>query len=203
MKKSRIMRFPNDAVLLVDADNWISTTIRIDLSDVIGKDLEQFLDLLSERAVGSDLLEDLSYQAIGINDGDICFRVRGSIRAMLEVGEVKKTTAVEVNIFAELGKQLGWTDFETSHALHSQGVQYEDECVIPLQNGRELRTDAFPHGCSYIRVTQNGVELAYWNTEEIQEDISETLGAILGCAHGGDLRVNDQEQPSAGNSLSI
>ena len=43
--------------------------VEVDLSDVIDNDLEGFLDLLSERAVNSPLLMDISYRIVG-HDGD-------------------------------------------------------------------------------------------------------------------------------------
>lgn len=112
----------------------------------------------------------------------------------------------------EIGARLGWGEFELVHAKDAQvsNGEFEPECVLLLHSGREIRTPAYPEPCSYVRVVQNGFELAYWNIEEIREDPEQVVGAIIGAAKGGvetpdviDLRVTvradmQRPEPSAG-----
>lgn len=46
-------------------DNWRRQTVTVDLSDVIDLDLEGFLDLISERAYGTPLAQDIEYEIVG------------------------------------------------------------------------------------------------------------------------------------------
>lgn len=116
----------------------------------------------------------------------------------------------------EIGARLGWDESELVHAedaLVSNG-ELEPECVLLLHSGREIRTPAYPEPCSYVRVVQNGFELAYWDIDEIREDPEQVVGAIIGAAKGGvetpdviDLRVTvkadmQRPEPSAGAETS-
>lgn len=66
---------------------------------------------------------------------------------------------------------------------------YGDECVILLGNGGQLRCPPYSSqnpDCHYVRVIDTaGVEVGYWNTDELREAPGEVLGAILGAAHQG------------------
>jgi hypothetical protein len=53
--------------------------IRLDLNEIIGRDLEQFLDLLEEKCETDGILEDISYQAVGIDNGDILVKVNAKV----------------------------------------------------------------------------------------------------------------------------
>ena len=46
-------------------------------NDMIGGDYESFLDLLSIRLIGDELLCDTRYYAVGVEDGDVVFEVTG------------------------------------------------------------------------------------------------------------------------------
>lgn len=91
----------------------------------------------------------------------------------------------------DLGRQLGWSAQELSHALAcvsndpGYGASFGAECVIATHSGRELRSPAFPETCSYVRVTQAGFELAFWTSDEWAEEPQEVLGAMLGCLKNG------------------
>lgn len=78
----------------------------------------------------------------------------------------------------------GWSSEELQHAQDNPNVGYDDECVIRLANGREIRTPAAPASASYVRIVQSGYELAYWISDEWKEDPELVMGAFLGCAHG-------------------
>lgn len=52
--------------------------IIVDLDDILGEDLEDVLDMLSERATGSILLSDISYGAQRVlDDGTLVLWVKG------------------------------------------------------------------------------------------------------------------------------
>ena len=47
----------------------MTQVVLVDINEVIGHDLEEFLDLL-ECLTGTDMiLEDISYQVVGVKDG--------------------------------------------------------------------------------------------------------------------------------------
>ena len=78
----------------------------------------------------------------------------------------------------------GWSEVETQHARDNRDAMYDNETVIRLANGREIRSPAAPEPASYVRIVQAGHELAYWVSDEWKEDPECVMGAILGCAHG-------------------
>lgn len=49
-----------------DENGYIEGIIKLNLSDIIHSDFEQFLDTISEALVGNDLLMDTSYEIIGL-----------------------------------------------------------------------------------------------------------------------------------------
>jgi hypothetical protein len=85
----------------------------------------------------------------------------------------------------DLATALGWLDVELQHATQNIGTVYENECALKLEGGRELRTPAYPERCSYIRITQQGFELAYWVSDEWRDDPEIVMGAIVGAMCGG------------------
>jgi hypothetical protein len=67
-----------------DEQGFITGVILIDLEDAIGRDFEQFLDLLAIRLVDNDLLTEIEYSPIGIlENGEIMVRVSGGIDEIL------------------------------------------------------------------------------------------------------------------------
>lgn len=65
-------------------DPWIEVVVAVHLRDIIDADYEQFLDMLSEEAIGTELLEDIIYDLVG-HDGDILhLRVTGNAHSLLE-----------------------------------------------------------------------------------------------------------------------
>lgn len=57
----------------------IDKQVTVSLGDVIHGDLESFLDILSNEAIGNDLLMDISYELLGIRDGMLLLRVTGEV----------------------------------------------------------------------------------------------------------------------------
>lgn len=57
----------------------------------------------------------------------------------------------------------------------------DDECVILLDDGKEIRCPAFPAECEYVRVVSpGGDEIGYWHYNEFEEDARDVLGALMG-----------------------
>ena len=83
-----------------------------------------------------------------------------------------------------IARANGWNDIELEHAIDNLDVEYGEECVVKLPSGRELRTPAYPEECSYVRIVQQGYELAYWVSDEWADDPECVMGAIVGCMKG-------------------
>lgn len=72
---------------------------------------------------------------------------------------------------------------------------YGPECVIPLANGRTMNTPAYPLDCEYVRIVQDGREVAYWDQAEWASDPAIVMGAIMGAANGGNITHALTEHP--------
>lgn len=91
MTTDRTFTTPDNRVLAVDNDNFITGTIEMSLDEIIDSTttesdaLEGFLDELSERLTGSILLMDISYRTVGYNvdDQTIIIEVTGDISEIL------------------------------------------------------------------------------------------------------------------------
>jgi len=83
--------------------------------------------------------------------------------------------------FAEM---FDWSEEEARHARENINNTYGDECVVPLANGRQLCTPAFPEPAGYVRVVHHGFELAYWTSDEWRDDPEGVIGAFIGAANG-------------------
>lgn len=60
----------------------------------------------------------------------------------------------------------------------------EEFTVISIEdagNVSKVLVPAYPHPCSYVRITVNGVERHYWDSEEWSECPEEVMGAIMGA----------------------
>lgn len=73
---------------------------------------------------------------------------------------------------------------EEIHAAHSRGTVYGAEVVINLPTGRQLRAPAYPAPVDYVRITDGEDELAYWVSDEWQQDPQDVMGAIVGSMIG-------------------
>lgn len=68
--------------------HYVGGNIVVDTSDIIGLDLDGFLDLLSERLTGSPLLMDTRYKLIDATDsGEAIFHVMGDASEILEFND--------------------------------------------------------------------------------------------------------------------
>ena len=70
-----------------DDNNYIKGTVEVHISDLIDHDLEDFLDIISTRLVGDELLSDINYDVVGIHPDDkniMYMLVSGDVSLILE-----------------------------------------------------------------------------------------------------------------------
>lgn len=88
---------------ICDDNGYLEGTILMSLNDLISKDNDTLLDLMSSKLVGDVLLTDISYSTIGTTeDSNVKVKVRGNIyeceptdEALDEVCEMIKTAIVD------------------------------------------------------------------------------------------------------------
>lgn len=66
-----------------DEDGFVEGVVPVSLSDAIDNDLEGFLDLISEKLVGSASLLDISYASVGSRGTEILVSVTGDVTDVL------------------------------------------------------------------------------------------------------------------------
>lgn len=108
----------------------------------------------------------------------------------LEDDELKKCRQLDLvqlddlKILGEaLKAQYGLTDFDVKHALSCLDTEYENESIC-TRGVREIRCPASPAECDYVRITVQGLEIAYWVCDEWREAPTEVMGAIMGAIMG-------------------
>ncbi len=78
----------------LDKEGFISGNVVLDLADVIDRDLEGFLDLISEKLVDSSLLMDVGYEFVGKSgDGRLVIKVTGDPSDVLDDEDEEETPA--------------------------------------------------------------------------------------------------------------
>ena len=65
-------------------NGWIYGVVLVYLSEVMRLDLEEFLDLISMRLTGTDILMQASYEIVGHTQDTILIFVEGDASAILE-----------------------------------------------------------------------------------------------------------------------
>lgn len=178
----QFIKFPNSKVWQTSESGWISGTVLV--SDYEEKDLEQRMDAISAAATGSICgLTDFSYQYLG---GDlVSFHGCASILDE-EPDDCVDLPADSAELRQLLAAQYQLKPSELDHLLNSLASSFDDECVIPVVGSvRQIRCPAYPSECDYVRVTVDGMEVAYWSVDEWSEAPADVMGAILGAARGG------------------
>ena len=66
-----------EIVAQFESTGEVKGKVSVSPNDMIEGDLESFLDLLSIRLIGDELLCDTRYRAVGVEDGDVVFEVTG------------------------------------------------------------------------------------------------------------------------------
>ena len=139
-------------------------------------------------------------------------------RAALKMNELQGKGGRDVNLAEEVdtlfreigirtvGEGLAWSEVEIRHVLENLDVEYGDEAVITLANGRDIRCPAWPEPCSYVRVTQAGCELGYWVDAEWAQAPAEVMGAVLGLAcasRGARVTSNTSDAPTSSCDMVV
>ena len=76
-----------------DDNNYIKGIVEVHISDLIDHDLEDFLDIISTRLVGDELLSDINYDVVGLHPDDkniMYMLVSGDVSLILEDLEDEK-----------------------------------------------------------------------------------------------------------------
>ena len=81
------VKLPNGNLVCIDNDGFIAVKVEIELSDIIDSSLEEFLDLLSEKATGTELLSNISYAVVGHTGNTLEVTVTGDVSS-IEVEDV-------------------------------------------------------------------------------------------------------------------
>lgn len=93
-------KLPNGNIVFCEDSGHVTVrSIPIELSFVISADHEDFLDHLSEKAVGSDCLSDISYRLTGTQGDALLFDVTGDISDITGVDIVDADT-LPMQVFA-------------------------------------------------------------------------------------------------------
>lgn len=67
-----------------EGEGYIEGVVAVDLSDVIDNDLEGFLDLISYKMTGTELLMDITYNVVGHEEDMLFIRVRGDVSNIVD-----------------------------------------------------------------------------------------------------------------------
>ncbi|VTU42260.1 MULTISPECIES: hypothetical protein [unclassified Variovorax] len=87
---------------------------------------------------------------------------------------------------------------ELDHIEDNQDVTYGPEYAVMAHNGFELRYAQGDEPLDYVRICDPlGREIAYWVSDEWQQDPQAVMGAILGAlVQGGPLEVGAAKKPA-------
>ncbi len=74
------MKSAEEIIASRDENNYVEGYITVHISDLIDNNLDSFLDIISEKLVGSVLLMDVTYDVVGFEeDNMIVLKVRGDV----------------------------------------------------------------------------------------------------------------------------
>jgi len=88
--KLKIFRSPmtiEEIKSIRDENNYVEGIVIVDLDDIIGYDLESFLDIISDKLIGSVCLMDTNYTVFGTEGESILIRVKGDASNAIEEDE--------------------------------------------------------------------------------------------------------------------
>ena len=185
----KFVQFPNGKVWAVDENNRIAGSVYLDDNDGDSEgNLESWLDALSEAATGSTIgLNDFSYS----EDGNGLVSFNGIASELPENEEDYPKEGYKVlpvgsrELQEALMTQYCLMPVEVDHAIDALGIQYGEEHVLLIHGtGRQIRTPAYPAECDYVRIVRDGLELAYWTSDEWRDAPMDVMGAIMGAASG-------------------
>lgn len=150
---------------------------------------EEFLQFFDHddfnQVMDVDECKHLFLQSL-IGSSDITYELLQNLGSdyQVDIDEVvREGRAAKLSDINHIAKINGWSDAEKAHAVASGDHKYDNESVIWLKHGRAIRCPAFPEPCSYVRITQDNFEIAYWTSEEWKDMPEDVMGALLGAAH--------------------
>lgn len=83
-----LMRSAEEVIASRDENNYVEGYIEVHVSTLVDNDLESFLDIISEELVGSDLLMDVNYSVVGLEDNDmLILKVSGDVSSIIDEEE--------------------------------------------------------------------------------------------------------------------
>jgi len=116
----------------------ITRKVRVDLGEVAECGFDGFIDLLSMRATGTDLLEDISFRALEVgDDGLIVVEVEGDDECCREDGWKDKLA---------VGDEVFWNDPDDGRcsAIYKiVEITNDDPPVYRLRNDSGSETEAY------------------------------------------------------------
>ena len=85
---ARNMKSAEEIIASRDENNYVEGYVQVHVSTLIDNDLEGFLDIISEELIGSDLLMDINYEVVGVEEGnELIIKVTGDVSGVLETEE--------------------------------------------------------------------------------------------------------------------
>ena len=103
-------------------------------------------------------------------------------RAIEEIRAVREAIATK----AGLPAYQDLDDREAAHAEDTADDKFGPEFSVRFGR-RVIKVPSHPDGCSYIRILDQGREVAYWDAEEWAEDPEGVMGAIMGALRSSAL----------------
>lgn len=74
-----------EILTLRSSNNYLTGVIQVDLGDIIDCNLEEFLDLISNKLINSTLLMDINYRVIDVKaDNSLLIEVSGDVSEILK-----------------------------------------------------------------------------------------------------------------------
>ncbi|WP_126223518.1 hypothetical protein [Burkholderia ambifaria] len=180
--QTRFIKFQNGKVWRVGVDDEVTGTVLVprltETNDRVGRH-----DAIAKAVTGSILgMDDIEYTML---DGN---KVRFSGYVALPAEGPTRCTELDVDsgeLRTLLAAQYSLNSMEIEHALDNLHVQYGEETVVPIAgSGREIRCPVRTDSDSYVRVVVDGLEIAYWNRDEMVREPDDVLGALLVTARG-------------------
>ncbi|MBK6616673.1 hypothetical protein [Ottowia sp.] len=190
LSDTKWMKFGNNRVWQVGSDGSIEGLVMVpgyeDLDDIEARN-----DAVSEAVTGS-IVGLMGFSVTHIGGGMV--RFGGSVEELLN-SEDGEEVPLPIDVHGKdflvfLAMQYGLLNIEAEHAVSAMGDEYEQEIVIQLANGRELRSRCTDAGCDYVRICIGGLELAYWVEDEWQQAPAEVMGALIGAMMNSRERAN-------------
>ena len=79
----RSVKMPNGQTMEVNDEGFVSGEVTFDLDELLDG-IESLNDIAGERLIGSDVLTDIDYKPVRVEDGNIVFLVTGDPTEALE-----------------------------------------------------------------------------------------------------------------------